>query len=163
MIGEAQLVEQAAHVFLHLFQHVVAAVGVFDDHNLHLAEFVQAVQAADVLAIAAGLAAEAFAVTHALDGQLLGVDHLAAENIGDGNLCGGYHIEAVQRYGIHLALLVGQLAGAEARGFVDHQRRLYLHKARVGGLVEEEVDEGTLQTGTLAFVEGEAGAGHFVA
>ena len=33
----------------------------------------------------------------------------------------------------------------------------------VGRLVEEEVYQGALQTGTLALVEGESGAGHLVA
>ncbi len=55
------------------------------------------------------------------------------------------------------------MACTQSAGLVDHQRRLYLHKPGLLGLVEEEVDEGTLQTGTLAFVERESGAGHLVA
>ena len=162
MVRQAQLVEQAAHMFLHLLEHIVTAVGMLDDDDFHLRELVQAVQSADILAVAAGLAAETLAVTHALDGQLLGVDHLATEDISDGYLSGGNHIEAVEGDGIHLALLVGQLAGAETRSLVDHQRRLNLQEAGVGGLVEEEVDEGALEAGTLALVEGKAGASHLV-
>ena len=89
VVGETQLVEQAAHVFLHLFQHRVAAVGVLDDHNLNLRELMQTVEAAYVLAVAACFAAEAFAVAHTLDGQILGVYYLAAEDVGDGHFgCG---------------------------------------------------------------------------
>ncbi len=61
---------------------------------------------------------------------------------------------------VHLSLLVGQLAGAVARGGVDHRGRHHFHVARGTGLVEEEVDEGALQAGTLALVDGEARAGN---
>ena len=120
VVGETQLVEQSAHVFLHVFEGVVAAVGVLDDDDLHFAELVQAVQAADVLAVASRLATEALGVAYVADGELVGTDDDVAVEVGDGHLGGGYHIEAVEWDGVHLSLLVGQLAGAEARGFVDH-------------------------------------------
>ena len=150
-------------MFLHFLEHVVGAVGVLDDDNLHLGELVQTVETADILAVAAGLAAEALAVADALDGELLGVDHLAAEDIRYRHLSGGDHVETVERDGVHLALLVGQLTGAETRGLVDHQRRLDFDEASIGGLIEEEVDEGALQAGTFAFIEGESGTGNLVA
>ena len=40
VVGESQFVKQSAYVFLHVFEGVVAAVGVLDDDNLHFAELV---------------------------------------------------------------------------------------------------------------------------
>ena len=57
---------------------------------------------------------------------------------------------------VHLPFLVGQLARAEARGFVDHDRRFHFEVAGPGVAVEEIVDQRTLQTGSLAFVDGES-------
>ena len=62
---------------------------------------------------------------------------------------------------VHLPFLVGQLARAEARGFVDHDRRFHFEVAGPGVAVEEIVDQRTLQTGSLAFVDGESGAREF--
>ena len=59
---------------------------------------------------------------------------------------------------VHLTLLVGQLARAVAGSGVDHRGGHDLLVAGLAGLVKEEVDEGTLQTGSLAAIHGEAGA-----
>ena len=61
---------------------------------------------------------------------------------------------------VHLSFLVGQLAGAVARSGVHHCGGHHFRVARSACLVEEEVDEGALQAGTLAFVYGEACAGN---
>ena len=97
------------------------------------------------------------------DGELVGIDDGVAVDVGDGHLGSGYHVEAVKGYGVHLSLFVGQLAGAQAGGLVDHQRGLYLQVAGIGGTVEEEVDEGSLQACTFAFVHRETGTGNLVA
>ena len=163
VVWQAQLVEETAHMVFHILQSVVAAFGVFDYHYLHLAEFMQAVQAAYILAIAARLAAETLAIADMADGQLVGRHNHVSVDIGDRHLGGGNHIEPVERDGIHLPLLVGQLAGTQARSLVDHQRGHDFHVASLDSLVEEKVDKGTLQTGTLALVDGKSGTGYLVA
>ena len=60
---------------------------------------------------------------------------------------------------IHLALLVGQLSCAVPRSLVHHEGWLYLNVTGLPGLVEEELYQRALQTGALAYVEGETGAG----
>ena len=162
-VGEAEFVEEAADMSFHLLELVVAAVGVFDDDDFDFAEFVETVEPADVFAVAACFTAEAFAIAHVLDGELVGIDDDVAIDVGDGHFGCGDHVEAVERDGIHLTLLVGELTGAEAGGFVDHERRLDFEVACIGSAVEEEVDECALQTGTFAFIDRETGAGDFVA
>ena len=163
MVGQTELVEQSADMLLHILEGVVGAVGVLDDNDFHLAELVQAVQTTDILAIAARLATEALTIARMLDGELVGSEDDVAVDIGDGHFGSGYHIEPVEGDCVHLALLVGQLASAKTGGFVDHQRRHNLDIASLGGLVEEEVDEGTLQTSTFAFVDRKTSAGNLVA
>lgn len=97
------------------------------------------------------------------DGELVGSDDDVAVEVGDGYFGGGNHVEAVEGDGVHLSLLVGKLPGAKAGGFVDHERGHDFNISGGGGLVEEEVDEGALQSGSLAFVDGESGSGYFVA
>ena len=61
---------------------------------------------------------------------------------------------------IHLAFLVGQLAGAISAGFVHYVGRLYLQITALAGLVEEESLESALETCHLADIERETGAGN---
>ncbi len=60
---------------------------------------------------------------------------------------------------VHLSLLVGQLARAETRRFVHHQRRHHLGVPRFRVAVEKEGDERALQSRPLSFVDGKTGAG----
>ena len=94
---------------------------------------------------------------------MVGTDDDVAVEVGDGHFGSGNHIESVEGYGIHLSLFVGKLAGAEAGGFVDHQRRHNLYISGGSSLVEEEVDKGALQACAFAFIYGETGSGDFVA
>ena len=64
---------------------------------------------------------------------------------------------------IHLTFLVRQLTCAVTRGGIHHRWRHNLRITALAGLVEEEVDEGALQTGTLAYIHGESGTGDFYA
>ena len=59
---------------------------------------------------------------------------------------------------VHLPLLVGKLARAEARRFVHHQRGHHLRVARFRVAVEEEGDEGSLQSCSLSLIDGESGS-----
>ena len=120
----------------------------------------QAVEAAHVLAVAAGLAAPAGGVGAVLLRKLLlGDDHVAVD-VGDGHLGRGDEVEVVEVDVIHLPLLVRELARAVAGGGVDHEWGFHLSIAGFPGLVEEELDEGALQACSLADIEGEAGACH---
>ena len=121
----------------------------------------ETVQAAHVLAVAAGLAAEAGRVGAVLLGELVAGDDDVAVEVGDGHLGGGDEVEVVLVDIVHLALLVGELACAVARCLVHHIGRLNLQVAGLGGAVEEELDEGALELGAFADVDGEAGAGDF--
>ena len=58
---------------------------------------------------------------------------------------------------VHLTLLVGQLTGTQTRCLVNHQRGLNLEIASLAGLVEEELDQGTLQACALTHIDGESG------
>ena len=130
-------------------------------HQLYLAEFVQAVQAAHVLAIRACLAAEALGVGAVLDGEVFLVEDDVAVDVRHGHLGGGDEVEVVQLAVVHLALLVGQLACAVARSSVHHRGRHHFRVAGGACLVQEEVNQCALQSCALAFVDGEARAGDF--
>ena len=117
----------------------------------------QAVQSAHVLAIRASLATEALRVGAVLDGQVLLVEDHIAVDIRHRHLGSRNQVEVVDLGMIHLALLVGQLAGAIARCSIHHRRRHNLGVPALASLVEEEVDECALQAGTLTDVDRESG------
>ena len=115
----------------------------------------QAVQSADVLAIAASLTAETLCVSAVLYGQVLFVKDDVAIDIRDGHLGSGNQIEVVDLAVVHLAFLVRQLASAIARCGVDHRRRHNLCVAALRGLGQEEVDECALQLCTFTYINRE--------
>ena len=159
MVRQFQFLQQALHVVEHLLMALAGVFGLVDAHELHLGELMQPVEAAHVLAVGAGLAAEALGVGAALDGQLVLGEYLVAEQVGHRHLGGGDEVEIVHLAVVHLALLVWQLARAVAGSLIDHRRRLYLLVAGLDSLVEEEVDQRPLQASALAGVDGEARAG----
>ena len=117
----------------------------------------QTIQAAHILSIRTGLAAEALSVSAVLNGQVFLIEDDVAIDIRDGHLSGGNQIEVVHFSVIHLTFLVGQLACAIARCSVNYRRRHYLRVATLAGFVEEEVNECALQTSTFTDVDGETG------
>ena len=143
----------------HLVQGSIAILGLFNAHNLHLVKLVQAVKAPHVLAVTAGFAAEAGGVGGELLGELIGPKDHVAVDIGHGHLCGGNHVEVVHGGVVHLAFLVRQLAGTKTGGGVHHHGRLNLFVTGSGVAVQEIVDKGALEFGSLAFVHRETGAG----
>ena len=143
----------------HAVERLIGAVGQRELDDFHLVELVQTVQTAHVLAVGACLAAEAGGVGGHLDREVLLVENHVAVDVRHGHFGRWNHVEVVDRGVVHLLLLVGQLAGAEARRLVDHHRRLDLQIAGLGVAVEEVVDERALQTGALSLVDGESGAG----
>ena len=101
-----------------MLQHLLVALfrvfRLVDAHNFNLRELMQTVQSTHVLAVAAGLAAEALCVCAVLDRQLCLVKNHVAVDIGDRNLGGGDEVEVVHLAVIHLSLLVRQLSRAVA-------------------------------------------------
>ena len=120
----------------------------------------QAVQSAHILTIRAGLATEALRVGAVLDGQLLLVENDVAVDVGHGHLSRRNQVEVIYFAVVHLSLLVGQLTRAIAAGGIHHRGRHDLGVATGTRLIQEEVDQGALQTGSLAFIDGESGSGN---
>ena len=157
--GQPELVEQALNMVLHLLKSGIRIFGLLDTYDLDLVELVQTVEAAYVLAVRSGLAAEAGRLGAVLDRKLVGrQDHVAVE-VSDRHLGGGDQVEVVERHDIHLGLLVGELPCAVTRSLVDHVGRLHLEITGLRGLVEEELDQRALELGSLAEIYREAGTG----
>ena len=119
----------------------------------------QTVQSAHILTVRTGLATEALCVGAVLDGQLLLVEDDVTVDVGDGHLSGRNEVEVIYLAVVHLTLLVGQLSCAVAAGGVHYRGRHNLGVAAGTCFVEEEVDQRSLQTGTLADIHGETGTG----
>ncbi len=172
-VGEAELFEDGLGV---AGEGLVLFVGLFgrgELDQLDLLELVLTDHAADVFAVAAGFGAEAGGVGAVGDGELGLVEGLVAEEVGDGDFGGGDEpvVVLLQLAGAVGSLVVaveevfgelGKLAGAEEGFGIDHVGGQDFGVAMLGCVeVEHEVGEGTLETGSLAVVDDEAGAGDF--
>ena len=144
----------------HLLVGLFAVLRLVNAHQFHFGELVQTVQAAHVLAVGTGLAAEALRVGAVLDGELLLVQNHVAVDVRHGDFGGRNQVEVIHFAMVHLTLLVGQLARAVAGSGVHHGRRHNLRVARFACFVQEEVDEGALQLCAFALIDGEAGTGN---
>ena len=118
----------------------------------------QTVQSAHILAVRACFAAETLGVGTILDGEFLFVHDNIAIDVRYGNFGGGNQIQVVQIAVVHLSFLVGQLACAVSAVGVNDCGRHNLFIASLACLVQEEVDERSLQLCALAAVNGEAGS-----
>ncbi len=151
----------------------VGLFGARELDQLDLLKLVLADDAARVFARRASLGAEARRVGGERDGQPRFVENLVAIEIGDGNLGGGDEpvvavFELAARNGLGVGIgaaekifgKLGQLAGAEERLGVDHERRQHFLVAVLLGVhVEHEADERALEPRACAHVDGEARAG----
>ena len=156
-VRQTERLDDRLDVCHHAVQCLIRLVGVSHLHNLHLVELVQTVQTAYILTIRTRLTTEAGGVGRHLDGQLIGLQNHIAENIRHGHLGRRHEVEVIGRGVVHLTLLVGQLTRAEARSLIDHDGRLHLLITGLRVAVEEVVDQRTLQTSTLALIDGETG------
>ena len=144
----------------HDLQLVEAVVRMGKAHHLHLGELVQTDQAARVLAGGTGFGTEAGRGGTVGAGQVGLVQHLTGVDVGQGHLGGGDEVVVPGGHLEEVFLELGQLARAGHGGAVDHEGRtdfdvvLVLHM-----LVQEEVDQGAVQTGGPAHVQGKAAAG----
>ena len=143
----------------HPVERFVRAVGMRDLHDFDLVELVQAVQSPHVLAVGAGLAPEAGGIGGHLDRKVRLAENHVAVNVRHGNFGRRDQVEIVRCHVVHLAFLVGELAGSEARGFVDHQRGHDFGISRRRVAVEKERDQRALQGRSLSLVHGEARSG----
>ena len=146
---------------LHLFERSVGVFRLFDAHDFHLVELVQAVQSPHILAITAGFAAEASAIGTIFFRQCVARYNHIAVDVGNGHFGSGNQVEVIHLAVIHLSFLVGQLTGAKPGGFVHHVRRLNFGVAGFVRLIEEELNERPLQACALADIYRESGAGDF--
>ena len=85
-----------------------------DAYNLYLRELMQAVQSANILAVATSLTAETLCVCAVLDGQVFLIEDNVAVDVCYGNLSRWDKIQVVYLTMIHLSLLVRQLSRAVA-------------------------------------------------
>ena len=155
-VGQFQLLQQSLHVLQHLLVALLRVLWCVDAYDLHLRELMQTVQATHVLAIRTRLTTEALCVGTVLDGQVLFGDDDIAVDVRHGHFSRGDEVEVVHLAVVHLTLLVGQLTRAVTAGLVHHCWGHYLLVSSSTSLVEEEVDECSLQAGSPTAIYGES-------
>ena len=133
----------------HLLVRSVGMLRSIYAHNLYLAELMQAIQSAYILAITSCFTTETLRVSTVLDGQIFLFDDDITIDIGYRYLGSGNQIEVVQIAMIHLSFLVRKLTSAIPAGLIDHGRRHNLFISSCTGFIKEEIDERTLESGTL--------------
>ena len=149
-VGQFQGFEHRFRVGGDLLMGLPRVVGVAEPIELHLVELVQANQAAGVAAVGPRFPAEAGAVGHVAERQLVGGDHLIAMQGGDGNFSGGGEPEVVVGAAEAFFGEFGQLARAGQAGGVHQDGRQNLPVALAGVQIEHEVDQAALEPGPLA-------------
>src|SRR5665647_1719246 len=158
--GEAEPPQDILGVGGERVEFLVALLRAGELHQFHLLELVLADDAADVAAVAAGLAAETRRVRAQLDGQLLRLQRLVAINVGDRDFGGGDQPEIGALALEQVFGEFGKLAGAVEAGGIHQEGRQHFGVAVFPGMhVEEKVYKCALQPGAQAPVEREARAG----
>ena len=147
----------------HFIQRFIGFIRVHQLHQLYLIELVNAVEAAHILTVRPGFAAEARRVGRHFDGQVGILHDLVAVDVGYRHFRRRDEIIIILRGMVHLAFFIGQLPGAVGRRFVDQVRRRILRIAVAGIIVQEILYKRALQPGAPVLENGEAGAGNFIA
>ncbi len=161
-VVEAEQLEDFFGVAGDGFQRVHAGLWRGDVDQFDFIKLVHADQATGAEPGAAGLAAEAGGVGGVVDGELIELEDFVAMQVGDGDLCGGDQVEIVLGAVIDLVAEFGELAGAdEALGF-DEEGWADLGVAVLSGVeIEQEADEGALESGSGPAIDDEGAAGDF--
>ncbi|KAF5045377.1 hypothetical protein DSECCO2_481830 [anaerobic digester metagenome] len=142
-----------------LFQFVVGRVRVDEAHQLHLVELVLADHALGVLAVGAGLGAEAGRVGAVGDGQLALGQGRVAVDVGHRDLGRGDEVVVGVAQAEEVLFEFRELAGAHEALAVDDDRGHDLVVAVLHGLhVEHEADERPFHASGPALQEHEAAA-----
>lgn len=164
-VVEAEFSEDRFGVGGEFLENLEAGIGMDDLNEFDFIELVHADDAFVIAARGAGLAAEAGGIGNHFHGKNGGGDDGIPVEIGDGDFGGGGEEEGVAAVGFggfgaeHVVLEFRELAGAFHALAEDEVGDIDLLVA-VGGLgVQEEADEGALEAGAFAAVDGEAGAG----
>ena len=160
--GRLEQLQDALGVSGQAFQRLVGGGRIDDLHHLHLVELVLTDHAAGIAPGGTGLAAEARGMGDELQRQLLGVEDLPGDDVGQRNLGGRDQVEvgfAVAADLEQVLLELRQLAGALQRRSLD-EIGVGLLVAMLGGMqVDHELRQGAMQAGDRAAHEGEARAG----
>ncbi len=155
------------HFFCVAGQLFVLFIRIFRPRELdqfHLLELMLADDAAHVLAVRSGLAAEARRVGRERDWQPRGIEHFVAVEICDRDFGGGNEPE------ILFAVRHAEGIGAELRQLPRSVHRIGIHQVRrknfgvpvlAGVQIEHEIGERTFEFGAQVPVDGEARAGEF--
>ena len=130
-------------------------------YDFDFIELVEAIKAAYVFTVRAGLTAEARGVPAQFNGQVILLDHHVAVDVGQRNFGGGNHVQVVVLHVVHLALFIRQLAGSKTAVRVDHVGRDEFLVSLNVCLFEEEPNEPSLELGALSTVKREPCSGYF--
>src|ERR1017187_10545572 len=122
---QAEFLEDLLGIASELFVLLVRLLGLGELHQLNLLELVLADDAAHVLAMRAGFAAEAWSIGSERDGQPRTVERLITIEVSDWHLGGGNQIKIsiVKRNLEKVGLELGKLSGSVHRLGVDHEGR----------------------------------------
>ncbi len=118
--------------------------GMGDLDDLHFVELVKAVQSADILAVGTRLSPETGGIGHILHREVLAFEDGVAVDVGHRHLSRGNQVKIVDYGVVHLAVLIGELAGAESRIGIHQIGGLNFCVARFQGFIEEEIDKSAL-------------------
>src|ERR1035438_6347023 len=160
-IVQAELLQDLLGVASELVVLFVRLLGLGELHQLDLLELVLADDAAHVLAIRTGFAAEARRISSQRDGQPRAVERFVAIEIGYRNLGSRNQVEVlfVERNFEQIGFELGELAGAVHRLGIDHKRRQDFGVAMLASVqVEHEIDQRAFELGAQDPIHGETGA-----
>ncbi len=161
-VVEAEELEDFFGVASERFQSVHGGLRRGDVHEFDFVKLMHADESAGAEASAACLPAEAGGVSGVVDGKLVVFQDFLTVKIGDGYFGGGNEVEIVLGAVINLVAEFWELAGAdEAFGF--HEKgRTDLGITMLGGVeIEQEVDEGALESCASPTINHEGAAGDF--
>jgi hypothetical protein len=141
-VRQAEALEHGRRVPQDRLQFRRRVGGAAEPHQLDLVELVHALDSAGVLSVRPCFSPKTRRVRHVPNRQIRLGQNLVAVKVGDRDLCRGNQIEIVL-YAVHLALLVGQLARAQAACRIDQRRRPRFTVSVLAGVeVHHEVDQG---------------------
>ena len=126
-------------------------------YQFHFREFMQTVQATYIFSIRTGFTTETLGISTVLNRQLFLIQNHVAINICYRNLCCRNQIQIIQIAVIHLAFLIRQLSGAITRSSIYYCRRHDFFISGSTSFIKEEVNQSTLQTSSLSFINRESG------
>ena len=123
-------------------------------NQLNLVELMHTNQATGITACSTGFCTEASAVCGIFQRQLIAGQNIITMIVGYRNLCGRNQVHIAVFQLVHILGKFRQLAGALHACTVNDERREEFGITMLSGVyIQEEVDNGTLQTGAHATIE----------